>query len=404
MRALEIRRFGRMEKRSAGRLLRPEKSMKILFVMDEFFAPNNGLSISAQRFTAELRARGHDVRVLAGDVCGVPEFPLPEFRVPIFDGLIKRQGMSFARADDAKIEAAVRWADVVHLEDCFVVAGHAARIAGRLGKPCTGAFHLYPENITSSIGLQWAVPVNDAILVGFRDYVFRYCSDIHCPTQDVADRLLRRGYTARLHVISNGVSDQFPFRREEKPAPYRDRFVVLAVGRFSREKRQDVLIRAAAESKYRDRIQLVFAGQGPLEGRYRRMARRLPNAPEFRFMSQAELADAMARADLYVHAAETEVEGMSCMEGMSSGLVPVIADSPRSSSRHFAPDGRCLFPSGDADALRQRLEYWLEHEPERRAMERLCSERAQENSVKNSAAKLERMFLEACREGGGHEA
>ena len=61
--------------------------------MDEFFAPNNGLSISAQRFTAELRARGHDVRVLAGDVCGVPEFPLPEFRVPIFDGLIKRQGM-----------------------------------------------------------------------------------------------------------------------------------------------------------------------------------------------------------------------------------------------------------------------------------------------------------------------
>jgi 1,2-diacylglycerol 3-alpha-glucosyltransferase len=377
--------------------------MKILFVMDEFFAPNNGLSISAQRFARELRALGHDVRVLAGDFSGTPEFPLPEFCVPVFNGLIKRQGMSFARADDDKIEKAVRWCDVVYLEDCFVVSGHAARIARRLGKPCTGAFHLYPENITSSIGLQWSGLVNSAIMVGFRDYVFRYCSDIHCPTQDAADRMLQKGYTARLHVISNGVSDSFPYRRDEKPEAYRNKFIVLSVGRFSREKRQDVIIRAAASSQYRDRIHLIFAGQGPLESQYRRLARQLTDEPEFRFLSQRELADTMAVSDLYIHAAETEVEGMSCMEAMSSGLVPVIADSPRSAARHFAPDERCLFASGDADALREKMDYWLGHEAERREMEKRCSEQAQSNSVKNNAKKLERMFLQARREGGLYE-
>ena len=55
--------------------------MKILFVMDEYFAANNGLSISSQRFAAELRALGHDVRVLAGDRSGTPDFPLPEYRM-----------------------------------------------------------------------------------------------------------------------------------------------------------------------------------------------------------------------------------------------------------------------------------------------------------------------------------
>ena len=75
--------------------------MKILFVMDEYFAANNGLSISSQRFAAELRALGHDVRVLAGDRSGTPDFPLPEYRMPVFDGLIKHQGMSFAEADRA---------------------------------------------------------------------------------------------------------------------------------------------------------------------------------------------------------------------------------------------------------------------------------------------------------------
>jgi glycosyltransferase involved in cell wall biosynthesis len=131
------------------------------------------------------------------------------------------------------------------------------------------------------------------------------------------------------------------------------------------------------------------------------MARSLPDAPEFRFLTQRELADAMACSDLYIHAAETEVEGMSCMEAMSSGLVPVIARGARSSTWRFAPDERCLFPGGDAAALRARIEYWMEHEPERRALERTCSRLAQENSVQNSAKKLERMLREACHERYG---
>ena len=179
--------------------------MKILFVVDEYFAKNNGMSISAQRFAEELGKLGHEVRVLASNVCGEPDFPLVEYKIPFFNKLIKRQGMTFARADDDVISRAVEWADVVHLEDCFVLASHAGRIASELGRPCTGAFHIYPENITSSIHLERLTPLNDAIFAGFRYHVFRWCSDIHCPADCVAERLRGHGYKARLHVFSNGL-------------------------------------------------------------------------------------------------------------------------------------------------------------------------------------------------------
>lgn len=234
--------------------------MKILFVMDEYFAKNNGMSISAQRFARELRLRGHQVRVLAGNANGTPDFPLEEYVIPVFDGLIKKQGMTFAKAENDVIRRAVSWADVVYIESPFVVAARAAKEAARQGKACTGGFHLYPENITSSLHLVWSTPVNNAIFRGFRKHVYQYCSDIHCPTQYVEQRLVKHGYDARLHVISNGVPREFAVRKIEKPAEYQDKFVVLCVGRYSVEKRQDLLIRAVRESGRAEDIQLIFAG------------------------------------------------------------------------------------------------------------------------------------------------
>lgn len=128
--------------------------MKILFALDEYFAANNG-GISAQRFAEELRKLGHEVKILASDVNGQPDFPLCEFKLPFFDPLVKKQGVTFAKANREMIEKAVAWADLVHLENCFVVASKTAKTAFAMGKPCTGVFHT-AENITSSVHLALA--------------------------------------------------------------------------------------------------------------------------------------------------------------------------------------------------------------------------------------------------------
>src|SRR5205814_2020815 len=184
-------------------------------------------------------------------------------------------------------------------------------------------------------------------------------ADIHCPSTFIAAQLRHHGYRARLHVISNGVDSSFrpgPPRTRDADEPFR----VLMVGRFSPEKRQEVLIRAVRRSRHAASIQLHFAGQGPREKRLRRMASKLPNPAQFGYYTQEELIDLIRGCDLYVHASEVEIEGLSCMEAFSCGLVPVISDSRRSATGQFALEPRNLFRSGDPASLAERIDEWID--------------------------------------------
>ena len=104
----------------------PQTSMKILLVADQFYAANNGMTISARRFAQVLRQHGHEVRVLC---FGKPEFLasgeraylLKKQYIPIFDDLISSQGMTFAKVDKAVIREAVEWAEIIHFLTPFAL-------------------------------------------------------------------------------------------------------------------------------------------------------------------------------------------------------------------------------------------------------------------------------------------
>ena len=103
----------------------------------------------------------------------------------------------------------------------------------------------------------------------------------------------------------------------------------------------------------------------------------------------------LGMADLYVHAADIEIEAMACMEAFACGRVPVIADSPRSATPQFALDERSLFPAGDAGALAARIDYWLEHPEERERMERRYAESASQYALSSCVRQAEDMFRRA---------
>ena len=133
--------------------------MKILFVLNNYYATGNGLSASARRTVQALKDAGEEVRVLSGpnpDPNGPqPEFLLPNFYFPIFQPIIDAHGYHFASGEKDIIEKAVRWADVVHLEEPFVLEIKTIKIAKRLGKPITGTYHLHPENVFCSLAMGW---------------------------------------------------------------------------------------------------------------------------------------------------------------------------------------------------------------------------------------------------------
>lgn len=369
--------------------------MRITLVIDQYDSLNNGTTATARRFAQELRARGHTVTILAGGTAAENKIPAAKMRIPLFQPLIEKQGFCFARPNDEAYYQAFRNADIVHFFLPTRFCRRGEEIARQMKTPTVAAFHLQPENVTYSLGLGKCERANDALYRYFYRAFYSRFRYIHCPSEMIAGQLERHGYDAHCRVISNGVSELFRPRTFSRPSQFRDKFVVLMIGRLSGEKRQDLIIEAARLSRYSDRIQLVFAGRGPKENSYRRLGRSLPNSPVFGFYPQDKLLELINTSDLYVHASDAEIEGISCMEAMACGLVPVISDSRLCATGSFAIHPFSLFRAGDARSLAERIDYWIEHPRERLETGRLYAQKADRMRVSRCAAEMEALYREA---------
>ena len=380
--------------------------MKILFVIDTFDTSNNGTSISAQRFAVKLREHGHEVKILCADEePSEHKFLVREYKVPLFNPLVKKHGFSFAETfGEAKgvIREAIEWADIVHCFMPFALEMSAAEYAQETGKPCTGAFHIQPENIWSSVGLGKVDWIQNMTYRNFREWHYYRFRHIHVPSAFMRDMLVERNYTAKIHVISNGIGEAFleaghrntKEERPKKSPEFQGKILIMMVGRLAGEKRQDVLINAVAQSKYADKIQLVLAGNGPLREEYEKLGKQLRNPVKFVYVGQDELISLLSQADLYVHASDMESEAISCIEAFATGLVPVIANSTVSATPQFALDGRSLFLPGNPKDCARAIDYWLDHPSEKRYMERLYAKSAKRYSLENSVHMFEEMLEE----------
>ncbi|MBP5397212.1 MAG: glycosyltransferase [Bacteroidales bacterium] len=377
--------------------------MKILFVCNNYYATGNGLSASARRTVTYLRKAGQDVRVLSGpnhdDPKLQPDYILEDIHIPIFDKIVRAHGYKFAGINRKKIKEAVRWADVVHLEEPFFIEAATAHICHKLGKPCTGTYHLHPENMFYSVKIGWWKGINHGTMaILYRNMVFNKCSHVSCPTQNVMDRLRRFHYTAKLHLISNGVIPDTNLRPTMPPKNPDEPFSIVCIGRLAAEKDQTTLLKAMRYSKYADRIQLYFAGRGPERKRYLKMAHKLVDdgvlkyEPIFRYHTRDELRELSARADLYVHCAVVEVEGLSALEALQQGVVPIMASGPLTATSQFALDHRSTFPIRDKRALADRIDWWLDHPEEREKMSVRYAESTEQYDIRKSVQQLIEMF------------
>jgi glycosyltransferase involved in cell wall biosynthesis len=240
----------------------------------------------------------------------------------------------------------------------------------------------------------------------FRNTFYYKYRHIHVPSAFMGRMLEERDYKAKIHVISNGIQDAFMEAGENKIdngrppklPEYRDKIVIMMVGRLAKEKRQDVIINAVNHSKYADRIQLVFAGKGPQYEKYVKLGEKLANPPQFLYVKQEELIKLLLQCDLYVHASDMESEAISCIEAFATGLVPVIANSELSATRQFALDDRSLFLPGNPKDLARAIDYWLDNPKERENMEKTYVKAAKKYSLSISVRMFEEMLNEEIEE------
>lgn len=370
--------------------------MKILIVIDDYYNNSNGMCISTQRFVKEFKRSGHQVRIMTNNRYENPDYPLEVLKIPLFNGIIEKEGYTFSKPQRKIIEQGVKWADIVHLEDPFFLCKASADVACQLNKPLTATFHLYPENMTYAVklgNLRW---VNNAFMRYFFNNVYNKCSYIQCPTKDVKERLESYGINGNLKVISNGIDPYFLNKKSQ--ITQAGKLKIITVGRYAVEKNQKLLIEAIAKSNYKDDIELSIIGKGPLESKLRAYACKNKIDVTFGFLNQESLRDVMLSSDLYVHCADVEVEGMSCMEAFACGCVPIISDAKLSSTKSYALETMNSFKSGDSKDLAKKIDWFYENRNELNRLRKKYRQFALNLGVEQSAQRAISMFTSAIKE------
>ncbi len=369
--------------------------MKITVVCDVLGKENNGVTIAAMNLIRYLKEAGHEVKVLCADASKKDTegfYVVPNRDFGVFNAYLEKNGVTLASPEREIIENAIDGADVIHIMLPFSLGQATAKIAEEKKIPTAAGFHLLAENFSTHIFMSKSRLVNHLTYEHFRN-MYKRVDAIHYVSQYLRDVYEGMYGATNGYVISNGVNEIFTPDDSEKTD---DGFIdILYTGRYSKEKSHNVLIAGIAKSKYKDKIRLTLAGGGPLEEKLKSQAEILPIKPRFGFFTRSEMVELDRKADLYVHAAEYEAEGIGCLEAIACGTVPVINNAPKSATRFYALDDKSLFDYNDSDDLARKIDWWIEHPEVKKEYEKKYAAMAREKFDRGVCMKkMEKIIIE----------
>ncbi len=377
--------------------------MIITVVCDVLGEENNGTTIASMNLIRFLQSRGHTVRILCADQD--KEGKENYYIVPnlsfgkLLDAYIRKVGVTIAKPQEDIVRKAIEGADHVHAMLPFGLGMKATKICKELGISITAGFHMQAENFTSYIKLNGIKPLNKGVYKFIHKHFYKHVDGIHYPTdfiRNVFESTVKQKTNG--YVISNGVHSYVQKRESEKPKEYKDKIVILTTGRYAREKSQDTLIKAVKLSKHASSIQLILGGQGVKEKHYKKLASSLPVPPLFKFYSRTEIIDVLNYADMYVHPAEMELEGISCLEAIACGKLTIVSSSPRSATRGFAIDNSCIFKNRNAKDLARVIDFWIDNPQKRKFYEQKYLEQSIVYEQNECMKRMEEMITEVYNE------
>ena len=368
---------------------------RIAIVIDSWDYPYNGTVVSTRRFVASLNNK-FDIKLLATPD---PDQPADERIVPFkklslsgYNHIIDSMRVPLARWNTRLLEKTLSGVDLLHVQFPFFLGYKAVRMAKRKGVPVVASFHVQPENLLHNLGLQ-SERLAELFYKLFIWAFYNRADLVIAPSQFAAQLLLKHGLHRPVEVLSNDVPEEFyqvtrTLRGAASP------FRILTVGRFAPEKQQEVILRAVALSQHHRKIEVVMAGAGPLETDIRDLAHDLDIRATIGYVSDEELLALYGQADLFIHAGEIELEGMSVMEAMAAGNTVLVSDSGQSATSELIDYEEGVFKSGDIGDLARKIDYWYTQNQEREEQGQRNRVWAEQRSHSQSVDKLTSLYMQ----------
>jgi glycosyltransferase involved in cell wall biosynthesis len=303
-------------------------TLRIALFSGNYNCVRDGANKALNRLAGHLLESGAAVRIYSptvarpafppvGDLVSVPSLAIPgrpEYRLAF--------GLTPAIRRDIRRFAPTHF----HLSAPDLLGRSAQRFARRLGVPVVTSLHTRFETYFRFYGLQLLVPLVERHLKSF----YSDSDVVLAPNDPMAELLRQDGLGERVRIWGRGVDRQLfsPQRRDpawRRAHGYGDgEIVVLFFGRLVREKGIETFARAVdALAERGQKLRPLVVGEGPARAW---LEERLPQAVFTGHLEGADLARAVASADILVNPSVTEAFGNVNLEAMSAGLAVVSAD------------------------------------------------------------------------------
>lgn len=315
--------------------------MKILITTDLFTVKTNGVVTSVRNLYDELKADGHDVRILtlsggsysyrSGPVYYVRSISLgavyPDVRMPTS----YRHRM---------IRELIEWKpDVIHSQCEFFTFQYAKRIAKITGAPIVHTYHtLYEQYITYVLPSKRLGKRVVRVLSRNR---LKKVKRVIAPTHKVEDALREYGLHNPISVVPSGICLEQHHKRispEDRTAKRRalgisdDQTVLLNLGRLGTEKNLDELLRMFAKAvEQNSDLVFLIVGDGPARKELMELSEDLGIEAHVIFTGMVEPArvqEYYQLGDVFVSASTSETQGLTYIEAAANGLPLLCREDP----------------------------------------------------------------------------
>jgi glycosyltransferase involved in cell wall biosynthesis len=310
--------------------------MKVAIFHECYLPVLNGVTISVNTLTMELRKMGDIVWIFAPAYTGYQDedenvVRFPSFRFP-FQKADYPLGVPFSAQARRVLDR--EGFDLIHVNSPFTMSRYGAGAARRLGIPFVVTYHTLLEEYAHYALLP---PTMGRWLM--RKISRDFCNRADCvvaPTNVIRKFLLGYGVTKRIEVIPTGIQDDK--RPSADPSWVRGKYgippqapLLVNVGRLAKEKNTDFLLRAfQLVLRRQPEAWLMLVGSGPWKDYARSLADELGLSARVvwaGFVPKEQVMDHYASADMYVHAATTDTQALTLVEAMLCGVPAVVVDA-----------------------------------------------------------------------------